>query len=90
MWKSANREPDMDGISSIGSLRIQANCLIHSPGEPGGLDLRGESQTIFNGDAWESEIVWQIVQILIDDMGSGKLEVKEALHEAIRNLDAMP
>ena len=90
MWKPPFYEPRVDeDLEAIGSLHIQANCLIQCSGEPG-LELKGESRTIFNGDAWESEIVWQVVRILMDDMGRGKADVREALDNAILHLNAMP
>ena len=42
--------------------------------------------SLFNGLGWEREIIWQVSNLLINEFGGGKDEIREALQEVHNRL----
>ena len=45
--------------------------------------------SIFDGSGWENELIWLMVQIMVRKYGRGKVDVKDALEYALKNLDRL-
>ncbi len=71
--------------SGTASLKLAAEFTTYEPAE--GAYTRSASRTvIFDGNAWESELIWQTVGLIIKEFGMGQEEVREALETALRKL----
>lgn len=40
---------------------------------------RAEQSAIFDGDAWEAEVLWQAARVLKEDFGRSEDDVRDAL-----------
>jgi len=73
--------------SFTSSLTLEAK-IISCPDPPDPPEVREAAvATIFDAMAWEEELIWQAIRILVDEFGAGPAEVAEALESCLRRLE---
>ena len=70
-------------LDVVGTLRLEAEITFHDPPECLGMDFK--NTVAFLSDKWESELVWQAVQMIVRH-NKGKEEAVMALETALQNL----
>ena len=74
--------------AAIGAARITVDLTltVGDGGSPVPLRVTADGTSLFDGDAWESELVWLLVNLLRHHLARETSDIQAALTEALKRL----